>query len=191
MTIRLMKPCEIDEVAFFISRGYYDDIFFKWCVPSDGLRLGIVKDYYKVYLSVARAYVYVAVEEGVVIGASVWLPHDVDKAIYGNIEAVAGRFAPNFAAVADASHASEPRDIPFTQLVGFAVDKNQRGRGVGTALLKTHLDAMDTVGEPTYLEASTKFNGGGVYGKFGYELYGDILILSPTAKLWPLFRQAK
>ena len=190
INIRFMNPKELNSIAAFISAGYFEDIFFKWVVPSDTERLSIVAEYYKVYLEADGAYVYVAEENGVVVGASVWLPHDVNPAIYDDIDAAAGAFAPNFRAVADMSHESEPKDTHFTQLVGFVVDQAQRGRGIGVALLKAHLDIMDAEGSPTYLEASTPFHGGGVYGKFGYTLYGELLRFSPTAVLYPLWRPA-
>jgi len=185
-----MYPEELDAVAAFISAGYYDDIFFKWVVPPDAKRLAIVTAYYKVYLSAEGAHIYVAEENGVMVGASVWLPHDVSPAMYDDIDAAAGEFARNFRAVADASHESEPKDTQFTQLVGFVVAQTQRGRGIGVALLKAHLDRMDAEGSPTYLEASTPFHGGGVYGKFGYTLYGELLVFTPTAVLYPLWRPA-
>jgi len=179
---------EVRFIAEFISDGYFDDIFFKWVVPPDDERKSIVADYYEAYLKADGAYVYVAEEDGVVVGASVWLPHDVDSSLYDDIDAAAGRFAPNFRAVANMSHDSEPKDTAFTQLVGFVVDKSQRGRGIGVAQMKAHLDVMDAKGIPTYLEASTPFHGGGVYGKFGYTLYGELMVFSPTAVLYPLWR---
>jgi len=188
INIRPMRPEELDETAAFISAGYFDDIFFKWVVPPDSKRLFVVKEYYKTYLRAKTAHIYVAEENGTMVGASVWLPHDVDSSLYDDIDAAVGEFAPNFRAVADLSHESEPQNTAFTQLVGFVVDKTQRGRGIGVALMKAHLDIMDKRKIPTYLEASTPFHGGGVYGKFGYTLYGDLLVFSPTAVLYPLWR---
>ena len=185
-----MNHNELENIAKFIARGYFDDIFFKWVVPSDTQRLVIVTEYYKVYLGAEGAHIYVAEANGVVVGATVWLPHDVNPAIYDDIDTATGEYAPNFWAVADKSHESEPKNTPFSQLVGFVVDETQRNQGVGTTLLKAHLDIMDTQGIPTYLEASTPFNGGGVYGKFGYTQYKELLVFSPQAVLYPLWRPA-
>ena len=167
INIRSIRPDELDFTASFISAGYFDDIFFKWVVPSDLERLSVVKNYYKEYLMAEGAHIYVAEEHGNMVGASVWLPHDVDSSLYDKIDNAVGEFAPNFRAVADLSHENEPKNTAFTQLVGFVVDKSRRGRGIGVALMKAHLDIMDELKIPTYLEASTPFNGGGVYGKFG------------------------
>jgi GNAT superfamily N-acetyltransferase len=151
--------------------------------------LEIVTAYYKVYLGAEGAHIYVAEENGIIVGATVWLPHDVDPTIYDDIDIATGKYQSNFRAVADMSHESEPKNTAFSQLVGFVVDKTQRNRGIGTALLKAHLNLMDTQGIPTYLEASTPFHGGGVYGKFGYTLYREILVFSPQAVLYPLWRE--
>jgi GNAT superfamily N-acetyltransferase len=185
-----MKPDEKVYIAEFISSAYADDVFFEWVVPDGNVRHDIVTKYYNAYLGENRANIYVAEENGTVVGATVWLPHDTDPALYEEIDRVTGLYAPNFRTVADASHDSEPKNTAFTQLVGFAVDKKQRGRGIGALLLKTHLEIMDNMGIPTYLEASTPFHGGGVYGKFGYTLFGDLIVFSPTAVLYPLWRPA-
>jgi GNAT superfamily N-acetyltransferase len=187
-SIRKMKPSEINAVAAFISDGYFDDIFFKWVVPSDEKRRELVTGYYKAYLNAEGAYAYVAEENGQMVGATVWLPHDVDAGLYDKIDAAVGEYAPNFRAVADMSHESEPKNVTFTQLVGFVVEKKHRGKGFGVALLREHLTAMDEKGIATYLEASTPFSGGGVYGKFGFERYGELMYFSPDAVLYPLWR---
>jgi len=189
--IRRIKTSEIDEVAAFISAGYYDDIFFHWVVDSDEDRLQVVTNYYKVYLSAEGCVSHVAENiNGEIVGATVWLPDDVDAGIYHEINSVTGAYSNRFQAVADMSHESEPTERPFFQLVGFVVDSKLRGMGIGVALLKFHLDILDEKKIPTYLEASTPYFGNGVYGKFGYEMYGDLMVFSETAVLYPLWRGA-
>jgi len=189
--IRAMKANEIEKVASFISDGYYDDVFFHWVVPDSEHRRRVVTDYYKIYLSAEGCVAHVAEDsEGNLIGATVWLPHDVDADIYDLIDKAAGAYAPRFRAVADKSHESEPKGVPFYQLVGVVVDKSVQGTGVGTKLLKFQLDNLDKLGILTYLEASTPYSGGGLYGKFGYEHYGELLVFTDKAVLYPLWRKA-
>jgi len=190
--IRPIRPEEIDKIASLISTGYYNDIFFKWVVESDEDRHKIVMDYYKVYLN-ARGCVAHAVETscGEIIGASVWLPHDTDASVYDDIDAAAGVYAANFRAVADWSHLSEPPMSPFYQLVGFVIGPQAKGLGLGVKLLKHNLDLFDGMGISTYLEASTPYHGGGVYGKFGYQPVGELMFFTDTAVLYPLWRPAK
>jgi len=187
-----MRIEELNKIASLISTGYYDDIFFKWVVENDEDRHKVVTEYYKVYLNAKGAVVNVA-ENGSnkILGASVWLPHDVDASIYDDINTVAGIYADKFQAVADNSHYSEPPNIAFYQLVGFAVDKKTQGTGVGAKLLKHSLDEFDKQGISTYLEASTPYFGSGVYGKFGYQPVGELMVFTESAVLYPLWRSAQ
>lgn len=191
ITVRPIRPEEIDKVACLISTGYYDDIFFKWTVERDEDRYKVVTDYYKAYLHAKGCVAHVAeTSSAEIIGASVWLPHDVDESIYDEIDIAAGSYASRFRAVADNSHYSEPPMEPFYQLVGIVVNKEAQGLGVGAKLLKYQLDQLDTLGIPTYLEASTPYNGKGIYGKFGYQPVGELMVFSDTAVLYPLWRPA-
>ncbi|MCL1863585.1 MAG: GNAT family N-acetyltransferase [Defluviitaleaceae bacterium] len=186
--IRAIKPEEIDRAAEFISSGYFDDEFFHWTVDDDKIRNAVVAEYYKVYLRAAGCVAHVAESHGKIVGATVWLPHDVDIAIYDEIDRVVGEYAPRFRAVADMSHDSEPSG-EFYQLVGFVVDKNERCRGIGKALLKFHLDILDEKRIPTYLEASTAYVfGKGVYGAFGYRQHGELMVFAEGVLLYPLYR---
>jgi len=189
--MRPVRRDEIDKVADFISTGYYHDEFFIWSVKDDDVRHRIVADYYKIYLGAAGCVAYVAENpEMGMIGAAVWLPHDTDASIYEDIDCVTGKYSPQFRAVADRSHNSEPPIGPFYQLVGFVTHHKVRGMGMGAALLKHHLDTLDEKGIPTYLEASTPYFGGGVYGRFGYKPVGELMVFADTAVLYPLWRPA-
>jgi len=190
--IRSLNMEEVNTVAELIATGYRNDIFFHWVVNNEKDRHKIVTDYYKIYLRAKGCVAHVAETTlGEIVAAAVWLPHDVDTKIYDEMDNIAGVYAPNFRAVADMSHESEPSGIPFYQLVGFVVRDDLQGRGIGAALLKHHLDILDNLGIPTYLEASTPYHGKGVYGKFGYDLYGQVMVFSETAVLYPLWRPAK
>jgi len=190
-TIRPINQGEIEKVADLLSTGYYYDKFFKWSVESDDARHKVVLDYYKIYLNAVGCVAHVAEspDKGM-IGASVWLPHDVDTSIYDEIDKVVGVNAPQFRAVSDRSHDSEPPMEPFYQLVGFGVLREVQGMGVGGALLKYQLDKLDEIGIATYLEASTPYTGGGVYGRFGYQPVGELMVFAETAVLYPLWRPA-
>jgi len=191
-SIHLMKQEEIDIVSSIIAQGYNDDIFFHWVVDKADDRISVVTNYYKEYLKIPSAIVYVAKDENEeIIGATVWLPHDVDPALYENINNVVGEYAGQFQKVADLSHEFEPKNIPFYQLVGIVVKQNYQGQGIGAALLKTQLDYLDSIGIATYLEASTPYNGDGVYSKFGYDYYNKVMNFEDAVYLYPLFRAPK
>ena len=195
--IRDFKPTETDAIAALFSAGYFNDAFFRWVVPPDEDRLTIVTEYYKVYLRAAGCVAHVAEDaDGTVLGATVWLPHDTDPAVYDEIDRVTGKHAPKFRQVADWSHLSEPPMSPFYQLVGVVTTSQARGKGVAIALLKHQLDRLDSAGIPTYLEASTPFRGlWGVYSKFGYRPIGEIMDFGKEewgmrVELYPCWRPA-
>ena len=190
-TMRAIRADEIDMVAELISAGYYYDEFFIWSVGDDDERLQVVADYYKIYLGVEGCHAYVAeASDGRILGAAVWLSHDTDASIYDEIDRVTGVYHPQFRAVADWSHCSEPPIGPFYQLVGFVVLRELQGLGLGGELLRHELDKLDALGIPTYLEASTPYFGKGVYGKFGYQPAGELMVFADTAVLYPLWRPA-
>jgi len=189
VTVRPIKTEEIDRIASFIATGYNDDIFFKWCVNHDKDQHRIVTEYYKVYLAAKGCIAHIAENSsGELVGATVWLPHDVDASIYDGINEAVGIHADNFQEVADKSHANEPTDVPFYQLVAVVTDKKVRGQGIGAALLKHQIDYLDGLGISTYLEASTPYYGGGVYGKFGYQPFGELMVFAEDIVLYPLYR---
>ncbi|MCL2559468.1 MAG: GNAT family N-acetyltransferase [Turicibacter sp.] len=189
--VRPIKLDEIEKIASFIAGGYEEDVFFKWCVNHDDNQHQIVTEYYKIYLGAKGCVAHVAEDEtGEVVGATVWLPHDVDESIYDDINKVVAAHADHFQEVADKSHANEPTDTPFYQLVAVVTKKEFQGQGIGGALLKHHLDQLDERGIPTYLEASTPYYGGGVYGKFGYRYFGVLMKFAEGIILYPLYRPA-
>jgi len=187
-----MKTQQTQEVANLFAQAYFDDVFFHWCVPDEEARLKVVAEYYKVYLAAQRAVILVAENEfNQILGACVWLPHDVDNGIYPEITKAVGQFAPQFDLVADKSHDNEPKNQAFYQLVGFGVNEKAQGLGIGKSLLKEALNQFDQQNIPTYLEASTVFDEKSIYVKFGYEKYSDWMHFSDRAILYPLYRKAQ
>jgi len=189
LIIREIQKDEIDSVATFIAQGYANDPFFHWCVSNDSNQLNIVSEYYKVYLNAQGAQTQVAYNDNQLVGASVWLPHDVDASIYDDINQVVQAYKDNFQEVADRSHSNEPTNTPFYQLVGIVTDKKYRGQGIGKQLLSYQLNKLDALNIPTYLEASTIFNDQSIYAKFNYQPYGDIMTFAKNAILYPLYRE--
>jgi len=190
-TIRPMRHEEIDEIANLIAAGYGDDIYFKWVVESDKDRHEIITNYYKAYFQAKGHVTHVAeTPSKKIIGATLWLPHDMESSVYDEIDRVAGDYKDRFRAVSDNSHMSEPPMTPFYQLVGFVVVKEAQKQGIGAALLKHQIDHLDKLGIPTYLEASTPYYGGGAYGKFGYQPVGELMVFAENAVLYPLWRPA-
>lgn len=187
--IRPIESHEIGKGAAILACTFYNDIFFKWCVENPNERKEIVTNYYKVYLQSVGCVAHVAIEPDIgIVGASVWLPKETQEGMYDKIKEAVGVWAPRFDEVADRSHKNEPEQGPFYQLVGFGVLEKFQGMGIGYSLLKYHLDILDKKGIPTYLEASSPYSGSGIYGKFGYVPFGEPMVFTQTAVLYPLYR---
>ncbi len=136
--------------------------------------------------------VYVVRGEHAVHAASIWLPPGVapDIAIQG-----AG-FAENMTQAemeakmpAVAQMEQWHPDEPHWYLPIIGVDPTRQGKGHGSALLEHALRRVDEDGLPAYLESSNAANIP-LYERFGFEVMGEI-VGSETAKLWPMFRQAR
>ncbi|MCL2855479.1 MAG: GNAT family N-acetyltransferase [Defluviitaleaceae bacterium] len=191
-TIRPARQDEIEKVAEFIASRYFDDVFFHWVVPEPADRIATVKAYYITYISAAGSVCHLAENgAGELVGATVWLPHDLDPEVSEEVYKVVGKYAPNYKEISKKSYDSCPPMEPFYELVAVVAAKDMQGQGIGGALLKYHLDILDKAGISTYLEASTPYHGGGVYAKFGYQQCGELMHFSQTAVLYPLWRPAK
>ncbi|MCL2236195.1 MAG: GNAT family N-acetyltransferase [Defluviitaleaceae bacterium] len=191
-TIRSVRQDEISKVAEFIARRYFDDIFFHWVVPEPSDRIPTVKAYYIEYISAAGSVCHVAeTADGELVGATVWLPDDLDPAVSERIYKAVGKYAPNYKEISRKSYDSCPPMSPFYELVAVVAHADMQGQGIGGALLKHHLDILDEKGIATYLEASTPYHGEGVYAKFGYQQCGELMHFSDTAILYPLWRPAR
>ena len=190
--IRPIAPDETEKVAEFIAGRYFDDTFFHWVVPEPADRIPTVKAYYIEYISCEGSVCHVAeTNDGKLIGATVWLPDDLDPAVSERIYKAVGKYAPNYKEISRQSYDSCPPMSPFYELVAVVADKEMQGQGIGGALLKYHLDILDKAGISTYLEASTPYHGKGIYAKFGYQQCGELMHFSDTAILYPLWRPAK
>lgn len=190
--IRPIRKDEIEKVAEFIAGRYFDDIFFHWVVPEPADRIPTVKAYYVEYISCEGSVCHVAeTDDGKLIGATVWLPDDLDPEVSQRIYRAVGKYAPNYKEISRQSYDSCPPMSPFYELVAVVSHKDMGGQGIGGALLKYHLDILDKKGISTYLEASTPYHGKGVYAKFGYQQCGELMHFSDTAVLYPLYRPAK
>ena len=86
--------------------------------------------------------------------------------------------------LAEKYHIQEPHY--YLYLIGIA--SNQQGRGIGSELLKTGLNACDEQGIPAYLESSNIKNNP-LYERHGFEITQEIQLPNNGPKLWCMLRQ--
>ncbi|MCL2399049.1 MAG: GNAT family N-acetyltransferase [Defluviitaleaceae bacterium] len=192
ITIRSAEKEDIDKAADILGTSFYEDPFFVWAIETPSDRHKTVANYYRLYMNLGLDITHVAeTPDKSIVGVSIWLPHDAkDSSIDEKVEHAVGEYASRFRIFGEKSHANEPPSAPYHQLLGFGVLPVAHGLGVGSALLKYHHNKLDKLGIPTYLEASTRYSAGGVYGRTGYQPIGEPIFLTEGVDLFPLWRPA-
>jgi len=174
-----------------LSAAFLDDPVFVWLVPDRAERAQILPGVFDAFADVfARhdhTYVAVAGAGITVAGVGMWAPpgvtpvHPDDEAAFG--ERLATLAAPHMErigacmAVFEAAHPAEPA----WYLQFLATAPTHQGQGVGSALLRTVLDAADRAGEAAYLEATSPRNRA-LYERHGFVCTADLVLPDgPTA----------
>jgi len=114
-------------------------------------------------------------------------PHAEDPAL---IELVYGEYAPRMALVNELIHPRRPRSRAYWHLQQMVVVPEQRGHGLGGAMLRHQLDQADAAGIGTYLEASSP-RSQALYERHGFRPHGEPIRLPDDGPvLQPMWRAA-
>jgi len=189
--IRAVDPAEAEDAFRTLTLAFSTDPCTRYIWPKPGAFLGG-------YPRMLRAIAGPALERGRVFAtadfsaAALWLPPG-EKADGDAIEALIGEtVSPERAAVGaqvgeqmDAHHPAQPHW--YLSMIG--VDPARQGRGLGSALLKHTLAAIDDEGVAAYLESSNPKNIP-LYERFGFEVTGQIQP-GDFPGLTPMFRPAR
>ena len=173
-----------------LSAAFLDDPVFVWLVPDRAERVPLLPGVFDAFADVFARHdqTHVAVVGAdAVAGVGMWAPpgvapvHPDDEAALG--ERLAALAAPHMErigtcmAIFEAAHPTEPA----WYLQFLATAPTHQGRGVGSALLRTVLDAADRAGQAAYLEATSSRNRA-LYERHGFTCIGDLVLPDgPTA----------
>jgi ribosomal protein S18 acetylase RimI-like enzyme len=81
--------------------------------------------------------------------------------------------------------------VPHVYLSSIGVLPEQRGRGVGSAILRHRLASADQSAHPVYLEASTPRNQK-LYARHGFQPLGEPIVLGDGGpRPQPMWRTAR
>jgi ribosomal protein S18 acetylase RimI-like enzyme len=100
-----------------------------------------------------------------------------------------GRDTPEAARMLSAVDAARPTE-PHWYLATLGTDPERQRSGVGSALMRSVLDGVDTEGLPAYLESSKESNLA-FYGHHGFEVTGEIRTPRGGPTLWLMWRRAR
>ncbi len=186
------NPAEARELAGLVADAFFALPPSIWLVPAEHahLRATVMRDYFTI--AVDHAFRHGTVETVANRSAvAVWFDNTTPIPEPDDYElrraAACGRFTERFIFLDDLLHSRHPTE-PHHHLAFLAVSPYAQGRGLGTALLRHRLAALDAAGVPSYLEAASQ-RLVGVYAKFDYQP-GDPLHLAASGPPFiPMWRE--
>jgi ribosomal protein S18 acetylase RimI-like enzyme len=190
-TIRKATADDVPDIAGVLSRAFFDDPVFRWCVPDDGRRYRVLPPgfelYTNTYLGYEEVYVY-----GDDVAVAVWAPPTDDPPDEADAMELSRRIEEIF--TVDAGRIFELLSLfeehhphePHFYLQFLAVEPAWQGRGIGSALMAPVLERCDREQIPAYLEATSPANRR-LYERHGFRVISEIAPASGPP-LWPMWR---
>jgi GNAT superfamily N-acetyltransferase len=190
---------DVRELAGVLGRAFYDDPVMMWMVPNNNAR---AKATYRGFATLTRHHFVprggseVARADGVIGGAALWDPPGQRKS--SRLEELVMKpgmmwamrsGAARMAAAMTLMEQNHPEE-PHWYLMLLGSDPTVRGKGFGSALMRSRLDRCDAEGAPAYLENSNPKNEA-FYMRFGFEVIGEIKLPNGGPSLVPMWRQPR
>lgn len=190
--IRTANSTDIKVAAKIIAESFYDDPILIWIVEDPEERKKVAIDFFELYVSIGieKGVVDLAVipKDGIV-GCAIWLPHDEqDDNIEAKLYSTVGTHASQFSLFGEIMLAHYPPVTSYWQLFAIAVLPLAHGLGVGGKLIEYRLYELDTIGMPSYLEATTRLSAGGLYRRLGYQPVGEPIKFPSGVEAFPMWR---
>ncbi|HTU06929.1 MAG TPA: GNAT family N-acetyltransferase [Trebonia sp.] len=183
---------DADKLTDVLSVAFQEDPVSKWLFPDDVERERINPLFF-------RPFVDMTLEEGEIyttddrVAAALWLPVDVaehaDPPDLGELFApiLGPVYAARVAAFDKRSTANHPTHASHYYLPFIGVQPDQHGHGIGAALLRDRLTALDEQGVPAYLEASS-LDSARLYERLGFRRLGQTTDIPGAPSLYPMWR---
>src|SRR5205085_7659636 len=150
------------QLAAALARAFADDPGFSHLLRDPGERVDRLRLFFETELRGIGIPFGLAWTTEDVVGGAIWIPPDEWRVPIGAalgelrpMTRVFGRRLPLAFRSRLRMEARHPRKPPHWYLAVMGVVPERQGRGLGTALMKPGLDALDQAGTPAYLEAST------------------------------------
>lgn len=180
-----------DHVAGLLAGAFQEVATAIWLVEDPVARVAAVQGQFEILVehAVAHGGVVTAGTEGAVV----WFDRTTEEPSIPDYEArlrkACGSHYEAFAQldrVMDEHHPAEPHN--YVALVG--VREDARGRGVASAMLRSHHAWLDETGTPAYLEAVSPQTAR-LYATLGYRPHGEPFRIGEGGPpLYPMWREA-
>ena len=182
---------DADEIITILSAGFQNDPVCRWLFPDDDARERLHPEFFGpiVQMTLEDGEIYTTEDRS---GTALWLPataHHEDQPGLGELyEPILGAdYAKRIAAFDERSTANHPHHEDHFYLPFIAVRPQFFDQGIGTALLRDRLAALDSQGLPTYLEASNR-DSARLYERLGYKRLDRTTDMPGGPSLYPMWR---
>ncbi len=159
MEVRLATERDVDGVTATLVAAFQADPLWSWAFPHKGLA-----DLWGLLVRSAMRYSLVRVADDYA-AASVWIPPrgteltaEEEASLRPMFEAQIGSRAAEVLALFERMERAHPDGPPHYYLSLLGTHPDQRGKGLGMALLADNLAKIDSEGMPAYLESSNPEN---------------------------------
>ena len=193
---------DLDSAAQLAQRAFFDDVFFRFLVPSDAMRvrsLRIVHRTVFAHLGPGGRVVCVRDERGAILGLTAWLaPGSYPLAPRLQLAQVPGSLRAFYrrprsiidgGAYQKAVNRAHPTE-PHWYLWVAAVDPAYQRRGIGTVMMERVLADADEQHLASHLETQKDENVA-YYRRYGYELRDTLSPVAGGPNLYSMWRAAR
>lgn len=200
-TVRPAEPGDLDAIAGTLARAFHDDPQWRWSLPAETSRTRRLQ---QIFATILRHEVlhHGAVEvacapDGTVVGAALWLPPGAaHPPLWRQLVSVPG-FLRGYGrrimygnALQSACFKAHPTIEPHWYLYIVGVEPELQGKGVGAALLRSRLEAVDKAGLAAYLESSNPVNVP-LYEHVGFRVTGSLGLPKDAPRMDTMWRPAR
>jgi GNAT superfamily N-acetyltransferase len=192
-SVRNANTADVPALTQMLVRAYMDDPVATWICRSSQVRERVLGTIYAARLreTLAHEAVWTNAARSSV---AVWAPPGRDIGMRPSVALLRCFLSPSLAARVpvlavgfNRMRRAHPRAPAHWYLSLLATDPDERGRGLGAAMLQPVLERCDTDGVGIYLESSKQRNLD-FYARFGFYTRGELQLPSgPT--LWPMWRE--
>jgi GNAT superfamily N-acetyltransferase len=171
--VRVATEHDVDGITATLTAAFEADPLWSWAFPREGLG-----DLWRMLISSALRYPWVWVADDYA-AASVWIPpggveltEEEEAALGSLLNQLIGSRAAEVESLFGRLDATHPDQPPHYYLSLLGTHPDNRGEGLGMALLADNLAKIDSEGMPAYLESSNPQNDPR-YERLGFVQVGE------------------
>lgn len=197
LTSRVARAADVDLVTRTISLAFANDPVWGPAMGGAGTSVDQKAAIWRIFIGGAVRYPWSRiVGDGEAV--AIWIPpggNELTESEQARLEATVGEILPDdvaadYHALAERFEANHPHDTPHAYLSLLAVHPEQRGRGIGMALLADDLRRLDADHVPAWLESTNPANDRR-YAGIGFEPVGQFWTVDGERPITTMWRAAR